>query len=56
VITAALSFGLFHIAFGLYVISNAGGCADMNDSIKPDDIDPIIHERVAGHCVGCWLC
>ena len=48
VVSAALSFGLLHIVFGLYIMreTTADGGA-MNEPVKPDDIDAVIHERGA---------
>ena len=47
VVSAALSFGLLHIIFGTYILRETtadGGL--MNEPVKPDDIDAVIHERV----------
>ena len=49
VVSAALSFGLLHIIFGLYILGKQRqerAWSDERDRFKPDDIDAVIHERV----------
>ena len=47
VVSAALSFGLLHIVFGLYILrKQRQTVVVMNEPVKPDDIDAVIHERV----------
>ena len=47
VVSAALSFGLLHIVFGLYILrKQRQTVVCMNEPVKPDDIDAVIHERV----------